>query len=245
MSDESCLGTAWKTPELAAKYLQGVRGAIPLAAEQIGIILHLARAWRPDFQSFLDLGCGDGVLGRALWQVSPEAEGTFLDFSSAMLDAARERCGESAKARFVSADFGLPGWCDSLGPQPRFDIIVSGLAIHHQSDSRKREIYAELFELLAPGGLFLHLEHVASASPAVQAVADEWFIDALYEYHQRLGSAYTRQEIASGYFHRPDKAANILAPVETQLDWLRRIGFQDVDCWFKAFELTVFGGRKP
>ena len=27
--------------------------------------------------------------------------------------------------------------------------------------------------------------------------------------------------------------------------WLRQIGFQDVDCYFKAFELALFGGRKP
>jgi len=45
--------------------------------------------------------------------------------------------------------------------------------------------------------------------------------------------------------HRPDKAANILAPVETQCRWLRRIGFVEVDCYFKHFELAVFGGRRP
>jgi hypothetical protein len=26
---------------------------------------------------------------------------------------------------------------------------------------------------------------------------------------------------------------------------LRDIGFVDVDCYFKVFELAVFGGRKP
>ena len=38
---------------------------------------------------------------------------------------------------------------------------------------------------------------------------------------------------------------NILAPVELQCEWLRRIGFEDVDCYFKIFELAVFGGRRP
>ena len=38
---------------------------------------------------------------------------------------------------------------------------------------------------------------------------------------------------------------NILAPVGDQCDWLREIGFEDVDCYFKIFELAVFGGRKP
>jgi hypothetical protein len=36
----------------------------------------------------------------------------------------------------------------------------------------------------------------------------------------------------------------ILAPVDLQCAWLRLIGFQDVDCFFKVFELALFGGRK-
>ena len=44
---------------------------------------------------------------------------------------------------------------------------------------------------------------------------------------------------------RDDKEANILAPVEVQCEWLRECGFEDVDCFFKFFELAVFGGRPP
>jgi len=36
---------------------------------------------------------------------------------------------------------------------------------------------------------------------------------------------------------RPGRAANILASVEEQCRWLRDIGFQDVDCFWKYFEL--------
>jgi hypothetical protein len=38
------------------------------------------------------------------------------------------------------------------------------------------------------------------------------------------------------------KEANILAPVETQCQWLREIGFEHVDCYLKIFELEVFDG---
>ena len=36
----------------------------------------------------------------------------------------------------------------------------------------------------------------------------------------------------------------MIAPVEIQCEWLREIGFADVDFFFKVFELTLFGGRK-
>ncbi|NET16999.1 MAG: class I SAM-dependent methyltransferase, partial [Okeania sp. SIO1H6] len=47
------------------------------------------------------------------------------------------------------------------------------------------------------------------------------------------------------YYNRPDKEANILAPVETQCNWLREIGFIHVDCFMKLFEIALFGGIKP
>ena len=50
--------------------------------------------------------------------------------------------------------------------------------------------------------------------------------------------------VSKGDFSLPDRHDNILAPVEEQCRWLRRIGFTDVDCFFKAFELAIFGGRR-
>ena len=45
--------------------------------------------------------------------------------------------------------------------------------------------------------------------------------------------------------NRPDKAANILVICRTQCDWLREIGYEEVDCYFRIYELAVFGGRRP
>lgn len=44
---------------------------------------------------------------------------------------------------------------------------------------------------------------------------------------------------------RVDEVANILAPAYVQCAWLREIGYADVDCFLKVFELAVFGGRRP
>lgn len=42
--------------------------------------------------------------------------------------------------------------------------------------SEKKELYAEVFHLLAEGGVFLNLEHVASATPNVECLFDNYFI---------------------------------------------------------------------
>ena len=96
-----------------------------------------------------------------------------------------------------------------------------------------------------PGGVFLNLEHVAPSTPAVDLLFTEYFVDCLYAHHLRSDPSVLRQEVAETYYNRPDKVENILAPVESQCAWLRQIGFQDVDCFFKVFELALFGGRKP
>ena len=98
----------------------------------------------------MDLGCGDGILGRALFGQRPDARGVFLDFSETMIAAARDKLIASPyEAVFMVQDYGQPGWVQAVVEQSPFDVIVSGFSIHHQPDHRKKAIYKELFDLLA------------------------------------------------------------------------------------------------
>jgi tRNA (cmo5U34)-methyltransferase len=237
--------TVWKTDELTKTYLTGIRGAIPLAQEQIDMMLRLIDAACPDVTAVLDLGCGDGILGQAVLDQYPHAQGIFVDFSEPMLEAAQARMESNSRCTFMLLDYGKKEWANSL-PQdlPRYEVIVSGFSIHHQPDERKKEIYTEIYNMLAPGGIFLNLEHVASHSLWVERRFEEFFIDALFAFHQGNGSDKTRQQVDDEFYGRPDKAANKLAPVESQCNWLRQTGFVHVDCYLKVFELALFGGIK-
>jgi trans-aconitate methyltransferase len=87
----------WQTSALVATYLEGVRGGIPLAQEQIDVMLRLiAAAGGERAISFLDLGCGDGVLAHAVLDRFPSAHGVLADFSEPMLEAARQRLAQHA-----------------------------------------------------------------------------------------------------------------------------------------------------
>lgn len=237
--------TVWKSKELAQLFLDDVRSAIPLAAEQIDVMMRIIRAFRRPVGSFLDLGCGDGILGREILKENPKARAVFVDFSETMIEAARKNLGKRHDARVIFSDFGKKGWIKDIREYAPFDVVVSGFAIHHHPDTRKKEIYREIYSLLAPGGVFLNMEHVSPVSPEIEKVLKEMFVDNLHLLKQRKGFTVSRAKVAKEYYDRPDKDANILTPAETQVRWLKQIGFESADCFFRIFELALFGGVKP
>jgi SAM-dependent methyltransferase len=135
-----------------------------------------------------------------------------------MLDAARERFAGDRRIELVEHDLTEP--LPALG---RFDAVVSSMAIHHLEHERKRSLYAEIFDLLEPGGTFANFEHVASPSHRLH-LAFYAAIDEPLEH---------------------EDPSDRLLDVESQLAWLRQIGFIDVDCYWKWLETALLIGVKP
>ncbi len=240
--------TVWQAAELAELFTTRVRGGLPLAQEQLDLILRIARRLVPNARAILDLGCGDGILGRRLLKQYPQARCVFLDFSQPMLDLAGKaisKAGQVDRSRLVRADLADTRWANAVKSSRPFDLVVSGLCIHHRPDKQKQRIYRQVFGLLNPSGLFLNLEHVAAASQWAHGLFEELMIDSLHAYQRRLGKKMTREAVAEEWVRRKDKRANILTGVDLQCAWLREAGFADVDCFFKVLELALFGGLKP
>jgi cyclopropane fatty-acyl-phospholipid synthase-like methyltransferase len=197
----------WSDPERVDEYLSREIPHRPLAEAM------LLAALPPRVERVLDLGTGDGRLIDLVRTAHPQAEAVGLDSSQPMLDRASERlpAGSGTELRLHDLRDPLP----EIGS---FDAIVSGLAIHHLEDERKRDLFAEARALLAPGGVFANLDLVEAATP---------------ELHERF-----RREIG-----RPeDDPADRLAGLCDQLDWLRAAGFAGVECHFKWLQLTLVAG---
>lgn len=235
----------WKKTDLVEAYLSQVRKGVPLAEAQLDVMMRVIEGRGQPVTKFMDLGCGDGILAASILTEYPEAVGVLVDFSTPMINAALRNLKEySQTLHFTTLDYAEPSWFDAVIMRGPFDVIVSGFSIHHQPDVKKQQIYADIFDLLAPSGVFVNMEHVASPSPWVESIHDNFFIDALWASQLGSDDSQPREAIADAYLNREDKAADLLSPVQVQCDWLRQIGFTDVDCYFKAFELAIFGGRR-
>jgi SAM-dependent methyltransferase len=171
-----------------------------------------------DARRVLDLGSGDGRLLGLLLLVRPGANDVAIEFSPPMLERLREHFCTDGRVEVVEHDLERP-----LPPLGTFDVVASSFAIHHLPHPRKEALYREVFGLLNQGGVFCNLEHVASPSDRLHAR----FLDAL------------------GITPEQEDRSNKLLDVETQLRWLRDLGFEDVDCLWKWRELALLAGRKP
>jgi SAM-dependent methyltransferase len=134
-----------------------------------------------------------------------------------MLQEVRKRFAGESSMSVVAHN--LDGPLPALG---KFDAVISSFAIHHLGHERKRALYAEIYGLLNPGGVFCNLEHVASPTPRLHR-----------EFLERIGFTVETED-----------PSNKLLDVETQLGWLREIGFVDVDCCWKWRELALLAGRR-
>jgi SAM-dependent methyltransferase len=205
----------WSDRDHALAYLRG-RASIPHRVDALEVLCELLPA---RVERVLDLGTGDGDTLALVRAAHPDAHGVGLDFGDEMLRRATERFAGDDRVVIDHHDLDRP-LPAGLGS---FDAVVSSFAIHHCSSERQPELYAEIFGLVRAGGVFVNAEHVASPTESL--------------HHEFLAALGIRLD--------DDDPSNHLVAVDNHLAWLRDVGFQDVDCFWKWRELAVLAGRKP
>lgn len=196
----------------------------------------------------IELCCGEGLLTRALLERFPRATVHAFDGSPKMLESTRRAAGALA-ARLETRVFDLAGR-DWRAPGYEAHAVVSSLAVHHLDGEEKRALFADLFVLLAPGGVFVLADLVAPASArGVTIAAEAWDEAVKTRALARDGTldAFARFEESRWNFYRdpePDPVDKPSALFE-QMKWLEVAGFTAVDVhWMKAGH-AILSAQRP
>lgn len=206
----------WSDPNKALHYLSRVSTySNRIPGEQV-----LLQSIPDTTKRILDLGSGDGRMIKLIkeyFKGRSDIEFTALDISPPMLQALESYFKNDQSVKIIKHDLD-----DPLPDLGYFDTVISSFAIHHLIHKRKFELYEEVYELLNPLGIFCNLDHVVSVSTRNHIK----FFDLMRE-------PLSREE-------KSDKTVS----VERQLQMFRDIGYIEVDCLWKWYEIALLVGYK-
>lgn len=202
---------------------------IPRYREQHDVILQLIPSETNANIKILDLGAGTGILSAVLLSAFPQAKVLAFDLAQNMLktcqtnlSAFRERL-TLQQGNFAEDDFGSG-----------YDLVVSGLAIHHLDSAGKQQLFHKLFHSMNPGGILLIRDIVTGATPR------------LTEQYEQLWRQYMKAngEDDAAWFQKYLEE-DIPSSVEEQTKWLAEAGFADAGCHWRYLNFAIFGGVIP
>ncbi|MBB2942745.1 trans-aconitate methyltransferase [Actinoplanes lutulentus] len=108
----------------------------------------------------LDLAGGTGSISLRTLARFPGAQVTVLDQDPVLLTIAESSLHTFGdRATIVDADLSDPGWRAKL-PAEGFDAVLTATALHWLPAARVSALYAEIREVLRPGGVFANADHM-------------------------------------------------------------------------------------
>lgn len=197
----------------------------------------------------LELCCGAGLLAGALLERFPQATVYAYDGSVEMLNHTRQQLTAYSE-RLQTRQFDLADASWRSFDQP-LDAVVSSLAIHHLDGGQKQQLFADVYHMLAPGGVFLVADVMLPTSEAAAAVAASMWDEATREQAMKHdgnldGFAYFEREKWNMYRHPepPEESIDKPSTLLEQLTWLVEAGFSAVDVYWMKAGHALFGGVK-
>ena len=229
----------WKKQHLydenAAGYEAFIRGFVPeydtMQQRIVDTITELFRNNEPS--SVIELGVGTGSLGFRLLSALPIHSYCGYEESPNLAAVAKSRLSIfRSDVTIVEEDFRVDPWPTDV------DVVVSTLTFHYLDNDDKRAVFQKSFQSLRSGGLFVVGDRVISRSPTMSKM-----------YHARMSRFWDGttknwkpdQRAAHKTQDDPKEEPWIL---EDQMQWLKEIGFMELECIWKDFNYCVFCGVK-
>lgn len=191
--------------------------------------------------NILDLGCGDGVVTKLLYDNAPNNNYYLLDGSTDMLNMAKEKL-KSDCFTFINQTF--EDYIAMPSKELKYDFVFSSNAIHHLNYSGKMHLFEKIFNQLKFDGMFINIDLVLPSSSKSEELQFQMWADWIKEYIKVNGLKEKEGEFDNMPEIYKNKPENKPTKLFDQLDLLSKAGFKDVDCFYKYSVFSILGGIK-
>lgn len=197
----------------------------------------------------LDICCGPGDAGRAIFSRFPNAWIDFVDrdlFFTALCAAVNQR--DRISGRTIVRDLRDADWHRDFTD---YDVVVAANGLHWFRLERAKELFADVYELLRPGGSFLFME---------PAGADSAFAAGFAAWKETQPSQHREEDWVRfwgsvnnllGYDHIKTLGERDPSRIDDKLSvlgWvalLKGAGFESIDALLRDPEKVVLAALKP
>ncbi|MCH5212508.1 MAG: class I SAM-dependent methyltransferase [Oscillospiraceae bacterium] len=172
----------------------------------------------------LDLGAGTGLLSYFWYLNYPESEYVLVDIADDMLNIARKRFEGIDNVSYQVLDYsnGLPSG--------EFDIIASALSIHHLEDEEKEKLFAQIYDKLPNGGVFINYDQFC----ADQTEMNDWLNSYWENYIENSG--LTEHDID---LWKERRKLDRECSVEKEVEMISKCNFKTVKCVYSYQKFSV------
>ena len=147
-----------------------------------------------------------------------------MDIADEMLDVARKRF-----LGMENVTYQVLNYTNEL-PCGKFDVVASALSVHHLEDKDKQNLFAQIYDQLPSGGLFVNYDQFCAGQPEM----DQW-INSYWE-NQLVHSGLTDHDIA---LWQERKKLDRECSVEQEIAMLKKSKFKIVKCVYSCQKFSV------
>ena len=213
----------------AEKFDKIILKLIPHYTEMINALVLLIPFKKDEQINVIDLGCGTGTLAQKIKNAFPNSNISCLDIAENMIKLAQNKLGKNINCyigNFYEYSF-----------DKKYDVIASSLALHHlESDEDKKMFYQKIYNALNKNGVFYNADVVLGSNHHLQEIY-------MAKWKTFMNKNVSLEEINNKWmvnYRAEDRPTSLM----NHINWLKDIGFNDVDVVWKYYNYGVYGGYK-
>ena len=201
---------------------------VPLYQKQHSAIYEILPETNDADMRVLDLGCGNGILSELVLKRYPQANVVGIDRTPNMLKAYKKKL-EQYRERYelILGDYRF----EPIGIN--YDIILTGLTLHHLTWGERRDFYKVLHKALKPNGCFISSDIIIDEDWTTR----EKQYDVWKEFMESNGED-------AEFWYNKHMEKDFPVTLSDHFKWLADVGFRNPACHWRYNNFAITSAEK-